>query len=285
MTPWLKVRCDLHEDTAVVAAALALGVSENEIVGALVKFWSWANTQTPDGNAPGVTDSWLDRYVGVSGFARTLARVGWLEVAEAGIAVPKFDRHNGASAKRRAQTTVRVQTYRKDAGNHHANVKRECNAVSVTSALRNALPEEEIEEEKEERQYPPTPHGGNGAGKPKKAKAGAEPDGFAAFWAAYPRKEAKRKAVEVFARLSPDKLTLDAILAAVERQKECGCLRPRVVDGRSVVPHASTWLNGRRWEDEPPPIPPHANGAAPFTAEQEMERKLGILRAINGGSR
>ncbi len=157
MVPWLKVRCDIHEDLAVIACSISLDVSENEVVGACIKYWSWANRETPDGNAPRVTKAWLDRYVGVAGFSDAMEREGWLSTNGQGIAIPRFGLHNGSSAKARAQTQRRVETCRKKAG----DVKRDCNAATVTQpltvALTNPLPEIEIEEEYRGRNSPMTP--------------------------------------------------------------------------------------------------------------------------------
>lgn len=79
---------------------------------------------------------------------------------------------------------------------------------------------------------------------PKKAPDW-KPDRFVRFWAAYPRGEAKQSAIRAWDRLKPtDELiremaqTLKRQLASDEWQAGFG------------IPYASTWLNGRRWEDE-----------------------------------
>src|SRR5207244_3867380 len=54
-----------------------------------------------------------------------------------------------------------------------------------------------------------------------------------------------------FAKIDPSPELLDRILAAIERQKrDAGQLAARVVEGRSTVPQPTTWLNGRRWQDD-----------------------------------
>jgi hypothetical protein len=172
MAPWLKVRCDLHEDPAVISAASRLGVGENEVVGALVKLWSWANRQTADGNAAGVTTQWLDRYVGVANFSAALAEAGWLVVTEGGFAIPNFDRHNGSIGKGRAQTLARVNKSRGKTPSRHQDAPA-CNAGAVTSApppgvscngasVTKSLPDEEEEREKRREENPPLapPRGG-----------------------------------------------------------------------------------------------------------------------------
>lgn len=81
---------------------------------------------------------------------------------------------------------------------------------------------------------------------------------FDRFWQAYPRKENKKRAQEAFARIDPDEALLTRMLAAVERAKASAQWRK---DGGEFIPHAATWLNGRRWEDDAGP-PGHGNGAA-----------------------
>lgn len=82
----------------------------------------------------------------------------------------------------------------------------------------------------------------------------AEPEGFAAFWSAYPRRVAKPEAVKAFAK-AVSRITEDdplaLILAGVERAL------PGWTD-KNFIPHPATWLNHDRWNDEaPPPEPTH----------------------------
>jgi hypothetical protein len=106
------VRLDLHDDPAVISMAGELGISENEVVGACVRLWSWANLQTRDGHAR-VTTAWLDRHAGITGFVMAMQRVGWLTFDEReGMTIPNFDRHNGQSAKARALSADRSRNYR-----------------------------------------------------------------------------------------------------------------------------------------------------------------------------
>lgn len=105
---WIKMRTDLDEDPSVIGIALATGLEEDVVVGKLWKLWKWANQQTRDGNAVGVSEKWVDRYLRVDGFSAAMAKFGWLVVSEDGINFPNFDRHNGKSAKERALTAKRV---------------------------------------------------------------------------------------------------------------------------------------------------------------------------------
>lgn len=83
----------------------------------------------------------------------------------------------------------------------------------------------------------------------KKEKADALASMFARFWAVYPRKEAKQTALKAFTKINPDESLLETILSAVERFKNSAQWQE---DGGQFIPHPSTFLNQRRWEDEPP---------------------------------
>ena len=116
---WIKMRCNLDTDPAVFQIAAQLGLDELSVVGRLWKVWSWADQHVSDCHAIGVTDVTLDRISGTPGFADAMRRVGWIEGDSDAPALPKFDRHNGQSAKRRALATERQSRKR------HADVTPE----------------------------------------------------------------------------------------------------------------------------------------------------------------
>lgn len=80
-----------------------------------------------------------------------------------------------------------------------------------------------------------------------------DPDGeeytadFLTFWESYPRKVGKGEAYRVWRKLRPSAKTLDRILLAIDRQRRSEQWRR---EKGQYIPHPSTWLNGRRWEDE-----------------------------------
>lgn len=74
-------------------------------------------------------------------------------------------------------------------------------------------------------------------------------DLFNQFWAAYPKHIAKQSAVKAFEKLKPDEKLLEAMLKAIELQKES---KQWEKDGGAFIPYPATWLNQRRWEDELP---------------------------------
>jgi len=72
--------------------------------------------------------------------------------------------------------------------------------------------------------------------------------GFDRFWTAYPRHE-KQEAAEKAWRGKACALVVDEILVALAWQR---LLPDWLKDGGAFVPHPSSYLNGKRWKDEPP---------------------------------
>ena len=96
-----------------------------------------------------------------------------------------------------------------------------------------------------EREDPPkAPPRGRARKKGPREAPDWEPERFAGFWAYYPRKENKQKAMDAWDRLRPSKELIDRIAAALVALK-----RSRDWQEGVGIPHASTWLNNARWED------------------------------------
>ena len=93
----------------------------------------------------------------------------------------------------------------------------------------------------------------------------AEPDGFADFYDAYPRKEKRRTAAKAYAaalrRTDPT-----TILAGAQRF----AADPNLPE-RQYIPHPSTWLNGDGWDDDPLPDRRPSGGVARHPKPTEAE--------------
>lgn len=86
-----------------------------------------------------------------------------------------------------------------------------------------------------------------------------KPERFAAFWKFYPRGENKQRAVKAWDKLKPDDTLIATMGRALAKQKASPDWQRGI-----GIPHASTWLNGRRWEDEQrklPQLPPQPQGS------------------------
>ena len=84
---------------------------------------------------------------------------------------------------------------------------------------------------------------------------------FDSFWDSYPKKVAKEAARKAWRKINPSAALANLILEAIDKHKTTQKWQDK---GGEFIPHAATWLNQRRWEDEiaPPPIPPAATRAA-----------------------
>ena len=122
---WIKITMSLLTDPAVIGMAKRLNMSEDEVLGKLLRFWCWADIQTTNGKLPDVTPEWVDDYVRCEGFAKALFQANWLREKDYGLFIPKFKKHNGESAKQRANTAKRV-------AKHRAKQQESSNAPSVT---------------------------------------------------------------------------------------------------------------------------------------------------------
>ena len=75
-------------------------------------------------------------------------------------------------------------------------------------------------------------------------------DLFEQFWNAYPKNRRKKKeaARKAWRKLNPDLVLCRIMAAALERDKQS---RDWLKENGAYIPYPSSWLNGRRWEDEP----------------------------------
>ena len=88
---------------------------------------------------------------------------------------------------------------------------------------------------------------------------------FESFWQLYPRKEGKMKAKMAYIKSD---VGLSVILGALGRQLSCEQWQQE--NGR-FIPLPATWLNQRRWEDEPAPV---SQGRRPDAQEIAAVRRL-----------
>jgi hypothetical protein len=110
---WIKMRMNLRTHPKVVRIASALKADKFRIVGGLHAVWSLADEHTEDGSLPGYTLAALDDSIGWPGFSAAMKNVEWLIEEPQRLVLPRFDEHNGASAKRRAQDAERKRNDRK----------------------------------------------------------------------------------------------------------------------------------------------------------------------------
>ncbi|HUW51899.1 MAG TPA: hypothetical protein VMV99_00570 [Rhodanobacter sp.] len=224
---WIKMRIDLGEDPAVIGMADALGLDEFAVVGRLHALWGWVDSQSRDGHASGVTEKWIDRKVQREGFAEAMACAGWLRVTESGVEFPHFDRHNGETAKQRGLAAMRQKRSRE-------NVTQSV-TQSVTDESRSDRDANVTREEKRR---------DRSSLEQRAARSTARSaDRFDEFWAAYPVKKGRAKALKTWTTKKLDAIA-DKIIADVKQ---------RIAEDRQwldgYAPHGSTYVNGCGWED------------------------------------
>ncbi len=109
---WIKVRTNLWDDTRVNQLVELTDTQEATVIGGLYWIWATADEHSEDGTLPGMSLSGIDRKTGIKGFANAMVTVGWISANDDGVTIIRFDEHNGASAKSRAQTAKRVATHK-----------------------------------------------------------------------------------------------------------------------------------------------------------------------------
>lgn len=143
---WIKVRVDLREDPAVFRLAKLTKLDRLSVIGRLWAFWSWADKHAVDGHVDGAEVADVDDITDKKGFAQALAAVGWLEIGDGFVAIPKHDRHNGESAKERSLKNARQAKWRQ---NRDANVDTKPSTDVDASPSTQASTREEKKREEE----------------------------------------------------------------------------------------------------------------------------------------
>lgn len=163
---WIKMRTDLATSPKVVRISSALNADRLRTVGGLHSVWCLFDTHSVDGTLEGYTVATVDSLIGFPGFARAMIDVGWLVESAGGLTLPRFEDHNGLSAKRRAMDSDR---------------KRNARNLSASEADKKRTREEKRREENKELGGHAAPPPADPVPKPAKSKAKrktALPDDF-----------------------------------------------------------------------------------------------------------
>ena len=98
---------------------------------------------------------------------------------------------------------------------------------------------------------------------------------FETFWNAYPRKEGKQKARTAFGKVT---VPVEELLEAIEAQKQSAQWSK---DGGQFIPHAATWLNGCRWQDQMTEVKTTSKGGPIWGASGDLgEEELAAIRKM-----
>ncbi len=83
--------------------------------------------------------------------------------------------------------------------------------------------------------------------RPHKGNGSTTTDGFEEFYAAYPRRVGRAKAEQAWRAIKPDDTLRARIMAAIAQHKKS---EQWSKDNGKFIPHPTSWLHGKRWEDE-----------------------------------
>lgn len=275
---WVKVDDKMSRGPKVKRAAAVLG-NVRKTRGRILAVWldamSYCNLQLTDGFLP---DHEVDDLADVDPPAVLQAMTTATD--ELGAIVERDDARGGwqfrnyaeyqptkdAQERKRHEATERRRAWRERAG--HAPVtpmsQRDKDAITQTSHSPGpALTEPNRTEPALTEDLKPKPM----------RKERAEPVGFGLFYEAYPRKEGRAKALAAWMKLAPNDLLVAAITTAlVWQRRQSSWLK----DGGEFVPHASSWLNGRRWEDQPANANPAAQSVVSDSRLGALLDKIGL---------
>ncbi|BDM23643.1 pyocin large subunit-like protein [Pseudomonas sp. LRP2-20] len=255
---WIKMRVDLQTHPKVFRMVSALSADRLRVIGGLHVAWSIFDTHSDDGVLHGYTTDAMDAVIGWPGFTQAMVDVEWADIDEHGsLVMPRFDEHNGASAKRRANDSERKRVSRK------ADSVRNS---SADDADRMRTREEKRREEKDQDQKP--------------SSSSDDGDLFARFWKLYPRKVGKANAEKAWGKLKVDAELFERMASALA----AWAVSPDwMKDGGQFIPHPATWLNGKRWDDELPQagnvhqFPPRRQRNGPDFDDTSWADDLGVL--------
>ena len=188
MSGWIKFEKSLEDDPRVVRMIAQLRNADVTlvkhapllVVGALARFWWYADTHIRDDDRLDLGFSEIDDMVGLPGFCLLMPSDWIVQIDERTVELPDFQEHNGVEAKRRAVTQKRVERHRNAGG-------KQKRYSSVTDAL------------------------------PDQTRPDQTNNTFCAFWEAYPKKKSKGTAERAWAKIKPD--LVEKIMIAVETAK------------------------------------------------------------------
>jgi hypothetical protein len=241
---WIKMRIELQTHPKVFRMVSALKADRLRIIGGLHIAWSIFDTHCDDGVLVGYTTDAMDAVIGWPGFTQAMIDVEWAALNDAGsLVMPRFDEHNGKSAKRRANDNERKRNDRNS---------KDVRNVSASDADKKRTREEKRREDKDQKPY------GDDAVDPAEL--------FARFWALYPRKVSKDASRKAWDKLDLSAELFETIIQALGAQS---LSVDWTKDNGQFIPHASTWLNGKRWEDEVPEPAPMGSNVHPFPPRRQ----------------
>ena len=72
--PWIKIEVSTPDKPEVCAIATQIKISEDSVMGKLVRLWSWIEINRVDPDDLGVTREFLDKMASKKGFAAAMEK-------------------------------------------------------------------------------------------------------------------------------------------------------------------------------------------------------------------
>lgn len=133
--PWIKFRTKLIRDGRVLYLSRQLGISRNEVLGALLRVWALADEFA---DAKGVINGWtaddVDREVECNGLTVSLPEE-WVDLRGPSVRFPDYQDRNGSTSKTRIQTSERVRRHRNQKKKLKTREKQACNAKGNANSV------------------------------------------------------------------------------------------------------------------------------------------------------
>jgi len=112
---WIKIEHTLPTKPEVMQIADRLGIPDDQVVGLLVRFWSWVDANmSPECPVSYGTTERIGRLVLCENFADAMIEVGWLSVENSRVLIPNYDHHLSQSAKRRGVESKKKKRQRQN---------------------------------------------------------------------------------------------------------------------------------------------------------------------------
>lgn len=264
---WIESHQELGQHPKTKKLARLLEVKLPTAVGHLHFIWWWALNYAQDGS--------LDRYEAVDiadaavydgdpqRLLDALIDSGYIDKTDAGLTLHDWDEYAGKLLEKRAKDRERKRTAAAEARRSGDIPQTSVGTPSEDAALPNVHNQPTVHNQPNttNNTEPTVPNQTN----PAPPATAAET--FEEFWKEYPKKVGKAKCSDVWKRLKPKPDLFEKIMTALRVQKQS----PQwTKDGGTYIPNPLTWLNQRRWEDEPvEPIKPEGGASTNGRTKQE----------------
>lgn len=256
---WIESHQELGQHPKTKKLARLLDVQLPTAVGYLHFIWWWALYYAQDGS--------LDRYEAVDiadaavydgdpqRLLDALIDSGYIDKTDAGLMLHDWDEYAGKLLEKRAKDRERKRTAAAEARRAGELPQTSDGTPTERARLPNVHNQPTIPNQPNTTNI--TEHTVPNQTNPAPSATAAET--FAEFWAEYPKKVGKAKCSDVWKRLKPKPELFEKIMTALRTQKQS----PQWTKENGLyIPNPLTWLNQKRWEDEPLEIKPEGGASA-----------------------